>query len=176
MGRLMDILRQGEVQSLQRAWVEAEAAGEAGPLPPGDYTAHIVAGELETSRTNGTPGYKLTFRVCEGEFTGRQFWHDIWLTEAALPMAKRDLAKLGVTSLEQLERPLPAGIRCVCKLVLRRGDDGAEYNRVRTFSVVAIDEPEADAFAPVDSSEADVGGEDVDETASDGDEAVNSRF
>ncbi len=28
---------------------------------------------------------------------GRQFWHDIWLTPVALPMAKRDLAKLGAT-------------------------------------------------------------------------------
>jgi len=105
---------------------------------------------LETGKTRGTPGAKLTFRVCEGEYTGRQFWHDIWLTEAALPMAKRDLAKLGVVSLDQLERPLPRGIRCLCKLVLRRGDDGAEFNKLRSFAVVGIDPPEADAFAPTD--------------------------
>jgi hypothetical protein len=45
---------------------------------------------------------------------------------------------------------LPRGIRCSCKVVLRRGDDGAEFNKVRTFAVVGIDEPEADAFAPPD--------------------------
>jgi len=150
MGKLSDILRNGDSDRLRQAWDTTEAAGELAPLPPGDYAAHIIAGTLETGRTRGTPGFKLSFRVCEGDFTGRQFWHDIWLTEASLPMAKRDLAKLGVTSLEQLEQPLPRGIRCSCKLVLRRGDDGAEYNKVRTFAVIGIDPPETDAFAPGD--------------------------
>jgi hypothetical protein len=150
MGKLMDILKQGEADTLRDAWDRTDAAEEFGPLPRGEYVAHIIAGELENSRSNATPGYKLSFRVCEGEYAGRQFWHDLWLTEAALPMTKRDLAKLGVTSLDQLENPLPRGIRCVCKVVLQRGDDGAEYNRVRTFTVVGIDEPEPDAFAPSD--------------------------
>ena len=65
-------------------------------------------------------------------------------------MAKRDLAKLGVTALEQLERPLPPGIRCRVKLTLRNDDDGSEYNRVKTFEVVGIDPPEVDPFAPAD--------------------------
>lgn len=154
MGKLTDILRNGQAENLQQAWDSTEAADELATLPPGEYIAHIIAGELETSKTNATPGYKLTFRVCEGEYTGRQFWHDVWLTEAALPLAKRDLAKLGVTSLEQLERPLPRGIRCACKLVRRTGDDGAEFNRVRTFTVVGIDEPETDAFAPAERGDA----------------------
>jgi hypothetical protein len=150
VGKLQDILRNGDADRLRHSWDETEAAGELAPLPPGEYTAHIIAGLLENAKTRGTPGYKLTFRVCEGEYTGRQFWHDIWLTEAALPMAKRDFAKLGVTSLEQLELPLPRGIRCSCKLVLRRADDGTEFNKLRTFTVIGIDEPEADAFAPTD--------------------------
>ena len=66
-------------------------------------------------------------------------------------MAKRDLGKLGVTSLDMLERPLPPGIRCTVKLALRRDDDGNEHNRVRSFEVVGIDEPERDAFAPQDA-------------------------
>lgn len=150
MGKLCDILRNGDADRLRQAWDETKAAGELAPLPPGDYVAHIIGGTLETSRTNATPGYKLTFRVCEGEFSGRQFWLDIWLTEAAMPMAKRDLAKLGVSSLGQLEQPLPQGIRCSCKLVLRRGDDGAAFNKLRSFMVIGIDPPEADAFAPID--------------------------
>jgi hypothetical protein len=150
VGKLQDILRNGEAERLRQSWDSTAAAGELAPLPPGEYTAHIIAGVLENARTRGTPGYKLTFRVCEGEHTGRQFWHDIWLTEAALPTAKRDLAKLGVTSLDQLDNPLPPGIRCKCKLVVRRGDDGAEFNKLRTFAVVGIDKPEADAFAPTD--------------------------
>ncbi len=145
---LSDILREGDRQNLSRAWSETQAAEDFAPLPLGEYIARIVTGELFISRTKGTAGYKLAFRILEGEYQGRQFWHDIWLTPTALPMAKRDLAKLGVTELEQLERPLPPGIRCKVKLALRRDDDGTAYNRVRSFEVIGIDEPEQDAFAP----------------------------
>jgi len=148
--RLSDILRNGERNAIASAWKNTEAAGELTPLPAGTYVARIVSGELATAKS-GTPGYKLTFKVLEGEYAGRQFWHDIWLTIVAMPMAKRDLGKLGITSLEQLEQPLPPGIRCVVKLALRRGDDGTEYNRVRSFDVLSIDHPEQDAFAPVDN-------------------------
>jgi hypothetical protein len=148
---LSDILREGDRQNLSRAWGETEAAEDFAPLPSGEYVARIVGGELSASKTNGTPSYKLTFRVLEGDHQGRQFWHDVWLTPAALPMAKRDLAKLGVSALEQLERPLPPGIRCKAKVTLRKDDDGAEYNRVRSFEVIGIDTPEADAFAPADA-------------------------
>ena len=147
---LSDILRNGDRESLSRAWGETQAAEDFAPLPSGEYVARIVGGELFTSKTKGTAGYKLAFRVLEGDHQGRQFWHDVWLTPAALPMAKRDLAKLGVTSLEQLERPLPPGIRCKVKLALRRDDDGTEHNRVKHFEVVGIDPPEQDAFAPID--------------------------
>jgi hypothetical protein len=37
------------------------------------------------------------------------------------------------------------------KLSLRKDDDGMEHNRVRTFAVVGIDEPEVDAFAPAEN-------------------------
>jgi len=147
---LSDILHEGDRRSLARAWGETQAAEDFAPLPTGEYVARIVGGELFTSKTKGTAGYKLAFRVLEGDHQGRQFWHDVWLTPAALPMAKRDLAKLGVTTLEQLEQPLPSGIRCKVKVVLRRDDDGAEYNRVKHFEVVGIDPPEVDAFAPID--------------------------
>lgn len=148
---LSDILRNGERENLSRVWGETEAAEDFAPLPSGEYVARIIGGELFTSKTKGTAGYKLAFRVLEGDHQGRQFWHDVWLTPAALPMAKRDLAKLGVTALEQLERPLPPVIRCKVKLALRRDDDGTEYNRIKTFAVVGIDEPPQDAFAPADA-------------------------
>jgi len=150
MGRLSDILANSDGETLRRAWETTEAAEDLGPLPADDYVDRIIAGELFNSREKGTPGYKLTFKVLEGDHVGRQFWHVLWLTEAALPMAKRDLGKIGVTSLEQLEQPLPPGIRCCVKLVLHREDDGTEYNRVRRFDVLGIDEPKRDAFAPDD--------------------------
>jgi len=153
MGKLSDILADGRGDELRRKWNDTEAAEDYAPLPNGEYVARIIAGELFIGKTNGTPGYKLAFKVLEGDHASRQFWHDIWLTPAALPMAKRDLGKLGITALEQLERPIPPGIRCSVKLALRRDDDGSEYNRVCRFDVLGIDEPERDAFAPADESE-----------------------
>ncbi|QDS86103.1 hypothetical protein EC9_02610 [Rosistilla ulvae] len=150
---LSDILAGSGGGDIRDLWDSTEAAGEMGPLPPGEYIAHIIAGELETSRTNSTPGYKLTFSVIEGDYIGRRFWLDCWLTPAALPQTKRDVAKLGVKSLEQLERPLPRGIRCKCKLALRKDDNGDERNRVKSFDVVGIDPPEVDPFAPATPSD-----------------------
>lgn len=99
----------------------------------------------------GTPGVKLCWKIIEGEHAGRRIWHDCWLTPAALGQSKRDLGKLGVTALEQLETPLRPGIRCRVKLALRKDDGGGERNRVRCFEVVGIDAPDTDAFAPADA-------------------------
>jgi hypothetical protein len=144
--KLSDILNGGS-DSLRSAWDTTQAASDFTPLPAGVYIARITSGELSTAKS-GTPGYKLAFKVLEGEHAGRNFWHDVWLTPAALPLAKRDLSKLGVTSLEQLEKPLPPGIRCEAKLSLRKGDDGSEYNRLKTFEVLGIDPIDDDDFAP----------------------------
>ncbi|MBX7255709.1 MAG: DUF669 domain-containing protein [Candidatus Hydrogenedentes bacterium] len=146
---LTEIL-QGHREDIQRAWDTTEAAQDFAPLPAGTYICRIVSGELFESK-NGKPGYKLTFRVLEGEYAGRMIWHDVWLTPHALPMAKRDLARLGVSALVQLERPLPQGMRTAVKLALRRDDDGTERNRVRSFEVLGIDAPDVDPFAPQDT-------------------------
>lgn len=149
---LSEILLQGDREKLATAWQSTKAAEDFKPLPAGDYVATIEAGELFTSKTKGTGGYKLAFRVVEGEHTGRRFWHDVWLTEAAVSLAKRDLAKIGVTSLDQLERPLPQGIVCAVKLVLRQDDDGSDYNRVKRFDVLRIEPPTPDPFAPTSTN------------------------
>jgi len=149
--RLADILVSGNRTQLTQAWATTRAAEDFTPLPAGEYVARIISGELFTSRQNATPGYKLAFRVIEGEHAGRLFWHDLWLTGPALPMTKRDLGKLGITALEQLEAPLPQGIRCKVRLALRKEDDGNVFNRIRTFEVTGIDAPVADPFAPVDA-------------------------
>lgn len=147
--KLSDILSQcGGNDNLNKLFSETEAASETSPLPAGEYIAHIVAGELEQSRSKGTPGYKLTFKVIEGDHIGRKFWLDCWLTAAAMPQTKRDLMKLGVNSLEQLEQPLPRFFRCKCKLALRKDDEGNESNRVKSFEVIGIDKPDDDPFAP----------------------------
>lgn len=170
-------------QRLETAWKTTEAADEYTPLPSGEYNTHIVAGELTQSR-NKKPGYKLTFEVLEGEHSGRRIWHDIWLTEPAIPMAKRDLAKLGVpvkdfvNMMKCLEKPLPQGIRCMVRLAVRTDDDGNKRNRVQTFTVLDIDKPVRNAFHPDVVSEE--GAEDstpdsaVEEEEPDGENAVET--
>jgi hypothetical protein len=134
---LVDVLNGTARAELARQFDEAEAAGDMLPLPRGEYRCRVTDGELVTSKS-GTPGYTLTFTVDDGEHKGRRLWHSAWLTPAALPMTKRDLAKLGVTSLDMLDRPLPAGIVCDVKVVLRVDDDGVERNRVVSFNVVEV--------------------------------------
>ena len=151
--KLSDILNGGNssnaADALRDQWDSTEAAGDFGALPAGTYTCRAVAGELTTNRWD-TPRYSLAFRVIEGDYAKRQVWLDLYLTEAALPMTKRDLAKLGVRSIDQLEQPLPPGIRCAVKVATRVGDDGEERNRVRSFEAIGIDkDPTADDdFAP----------------------------
>lgn len=145
--KLTDILHSGDRDKLAKAFNQAKAADDFAPLPRGEYIARIIDGALSTAKT-GTPSYKLTFQVVEGEYAGRRFWHDIYLTEAAIPMAKRDLGKLAVTDLAQLDSPLPAGIKCKVQLALRKEEDGTDRNKVKRFDVISIDPPEADTFAP----------------------------
>lgn len=146
--KLSDILRNGDREQLQAAWQNTKAAEEFGALPAGEYIARVTQGEAINSKSNGTPGYRLSFKILEGEHAGRFFWHELWLTPAALPMAKRDLQKLGIKDLVQLDSPIPQGIRVKAKLALRKDNDGNEINKLKTFEVVGIDKPEADPFAP----------------------------
>lgn len=160
MGKLSDILReQGKLDSIESAWDSTAAAGDYDVLPKGEYVADIVKGDAIESRSKGTPGYRLTFEVAEGEHSGARFWHECWFTEAAMSRTKRDLSKLGVTDLRQLEQPLPVVFRCNVKLAIRRDDDGNEGNRVRRFEVLKAVKPEPDEFAP--DSQADAAGGDA---------------
>jgi hypothetical protein len=76
-------------------------------------------------------------------------WHNVWLTEAALPFAKRDLAKLGITNLEQLDQPVPQGVLCNVRISLRVDNQNNEFNRVRSFLVIGTEGP--DPFRPEES-------------------------
>jgi hypothetical protein len=155
VGKLTDILAAGGFgdDDFGDRWRSTDAADEFGPLPAGEYVAVIDRGELTTVGAKGTPSYKLTFRIVEGDLTGRLCWHDVWLTPAAIPQAKRDLGKLGVTDPKQLDAPIPRGVICKVRLALRRDDDGVERNRVQRFDVLRIETPEADPYAPQDEKE-----------------------
>jgi hypothetical protein len=140
---LVDVLRSSR-DELARAFDEAEVAGDLVTLPRGTYRCRLADGTLDESK-GGTPGYTLVFTIDDGEHKGRKLWHTCWLTPAALPMSKRDLGKLGIAKLDQLERPFPACFLCDVKVVVRADDDGTERNRVSSFEVVGVlDDPTAD--------------------------------
>lgn len=147
--RLSDILRNGNLERLAKIWETTKPAEDLKPIPPGEYHCRIIEGKLDESKS-GTPGYKLTFEVIDGEHAGRRLWCDVWLTGAAARYARRDLAKLGIESLEQLEKPLPDGMIVAAKVALRKGDDGAEFNRITRFDLFKIEKPEPDPYAPTD--------------------------
>ncbi|MDA0284587.1 MAG: DUF669 domain-containing protein [Planctomycetota bacterium] len=157
MGKLTDILSAGDGGNIHDLWNSTTAADDFAPLPAGKYVCRLKSGELGTSRS-GKPEFTLQFEVLEGDHTGRKVWHSLYLTQAALPMAKRDLGKLGIKSLEQLESPIPKGIRCAVQVARRKSDDGSEHNRVRSFEVLGIDPPEVDPFAPGDTPPNDMPG------------------
>ena len=119
----------------RQAWNQTEAAADFEPIPAGTYTAIAQGGELIESR-HGTPGYRLRFRIRSGEFAGRVLVHDLWLSPAALPMTKRDLAKLGISGPEDLERPLEPGLVCEIRVARRVGDDGEVHNAVKRFELI----------------------------------------
>lgn len=158
---LSEVLKGGD-GTFRDNWSTTEAAGDDAPIPRGEYECHAITGELFNAKTT-TPGYKITFKVLTGEHIGRLVWHDVWLSPAALPRAKRDLAKLGIKEPEQMERPLPALIRCKVHVVQREDDDGVVRNEVRRFEFVGIDEPPVNPFPPdADGKEDTDDGEDED--------------
>ena len=145
--KLRDIVRESS-EDFNRAWHTTEAASGFAPLPAGSYHCLIADGRLFTSRTNSTPGFKITFEVVDGPFAGRKIWHDVWLSPKALPMAKHELAKVGIVSPDQLEQSLPPGLIADVRVVLRTDDDGTSFNHVKRFEVV--DATRADDFRPAD--------------------------
>jgi hypothetical protein len=146
--KLSDILHNNGDGWINGDWKNIPDAPDFGQaLPPGRYVAHLRELEPFEARTTGTPGLKLSFEIIEGDYKGRRCWYDIWLTGAAQRQAVRDLRKLGITSKEQLEGPIPHWIRCEVHLVKRTSDQGDEFNKIKTFTVLGIDKEEPDPFA-----------------------------
>jgi hypothetical protein len=152
--RLSEILA-GDGADLRKAWnATAPAADTTAPIPAGKYVTHLRSMSLHRAKT-GTPGVKLSFEILEGAHAGRRLWLDLWLSPAAMPATKRDLAKLGITRLELVEAATRTGrmpaakFRCSVKVALREGDDGTARNEIRGFDVLGLDDPPAaDPFTP----------------------------
>jgi hypothetical protein len=144
--RLGEIARGGNVDALRAGWASARAVA-SDPIPSGTYRVLVADGRLFNSQAQGTPGYKLDLQVLNGPYAGRRLWYDLWLTADALPRSKWELTILGITELDQLDLPLPAGLIADAVVALRTGDDGIQFNRVRRLSAVPGAAP-VDDFAP----------------------------
>lgn len=148
---LTDVLN-GSGGSIREVWNTIDAAGDDKPIPRGEYICHLVRTELFSAGTS-TPGYKMTFEVVEGDHAGRLLWYDLWLTVAAAPRTKRDLAKIGITALEQTEKALPAPLKCKVLVALKKDEDGIERNQVRRFEVLGVVDTKPNPFPPADEDE-----------------------
>jgi hypothetical protein len=148
--KLSEILNGETREELARRFDEVEAAPDFLPVPAGTYEVDLIHGELCVSQ-NGVTGYTCHFEISDGDYRGRRIWHTAWLSEAALPYSKRDLKKLGIHHLEQCEKPVPPGIFCTVKVVVRVDDDGTQRNRVTGIEAGGVrPNPTVDPdFAPV---------------------------
>jgi hypothetical protein len=152
--KLSDILLNGERERLEKLWANTKPATDLNPIPPGKYRCRIADGSPFEAKT-GTKGYRIDFVVLDGEHAGRRLFHSVYFTEGGARYALLDLSKIGVVRLEQLDSPLPEGIIVEANVVLRRGDDGSEYNELRRtcpFVVVAFEPPAPEPFAPAESN------------------------
>lgn len=144
--KLSEIVK--NMSALKQQWSQTAPAPDTDtPVPAGVYVCDLLDGAAFESR-GGTPGYKVTLKVREGEFTGRLVWHDFYLSEKALPYTLRALTKIGITRPEQLDEPLPAGLVVRAKVVINKRDDGAERNEVRSWELVAVVAPEPGLTPP----------------------------
>jgi hypothetical protein len=150
LDRLASMYAGEELADLTKQFHDAEAASESAAIPAGRYRCLAVSGELHKSRS-GTPGYRVTFCIEDGDHRGVRLRLDCWLTPAAMPMSKRDLVKLGVF---RLDSPFPQGQVAEVTVVKYADDDGIERNRIRSIHVVdRVADPTADAdFFPTPSA------------------------
>jgi hypothetical protein len=143
--KLSEIVK--DMAALKQQWATTKPAADIGkPIPPGTYVCELVSGEPFEART-GTPGFKVTLKVKDGEFAGRFVWHDYYLTPASLPYSLLAFEKLGITDLDQLDDGLPAGLVVKAKIVVNKRDNGDERNEVRSWELVEVNTP-ADTPAP----------------------------
>jgi hypothetical protein len=119
----------------------------------------LVADGRRAETATGTESYNVTFMVIDGEYAGRKMWMDLWLTDRALAMTKRDAAKLQITRPEQLDAPPPSGIIAEVRVGLRDDGNGRQFNRVIGFTIVE-EAPAPGVFSPDPDEEDDTPEED----------------
>lgn len=141
---LFALLGDKKGSSIVEMFEKTQAAGEVRLIPAGSYRCLVDDVQVSEAKT-GTPSVRLTLVVDDGEQKGTRLWHRLWLTAAAMPMTKRDLAKLEITRLDDLS--FHPGTVVAADVGVETGDDGVERNVIKMFEVVGrlgdpIEDPE----------------------------------
>lgn len=53
-------------------------------LPPGEYEVVITSSEEAVAKSSGNTYIKLTFQIIDGDFKGRNVWHNLILTAGSM--------------------------------------------------------------------------------------------
>lgn len=85
---------ESKLDQLKKKWKEEEASDEFQQVPKGNYLGVIYDSEF-TESSNGNPMFKLTLQITDGEYTGRNVWDNIVITDKTIGMVKRKLQQLG---------------------------------------------------------------------------------
>jgi hypothetical protein len=141
-------------ESLAERFRAAQEATDFVVLPAGEYVVNAVNGKFDTTRNN-TPEFKITLEVTEPEeFAGQRLFLDLYLSEKAIGMAKRDLKKFNVVDLDQIRNGWPATWRCRVKVVVQTSDQGNQRNKVQLLEVLERLDPAPEPFAPTNGQAA----------------------
>ena len=144
---LREILSKNDRKAIEDTWASTSAAEDYSPIPRGNYNAKLL--KLKTGQIpNGKPYVKQIFQIEDGEFCGRRVQMTLWLTTPAMPYTKRELSKIKILQLEELENPIPKHFICRIYVVKEKQNDGREFNNVKSFNVLSFEPEEADPFAP----------------------------
>lgn len=145
----------GDDKNLESLWNSSQPAPDDEPVPRGNYLTKIVEGKRGQAN-NGTKFYQTKHIIQDGDRTGQAVFQKYWLTNNAMPRTRRELAKHGITSFEQLDSPLPAELVCETRIVIEESDDGYRSNKIVRLKVVRVEEKRADPFAPELTGESDI--------------------
>jgi hypothetical protein len=107
-------------------------------LPKGVYPFVVDNAEYKISQSGGNPMISLTLEIEEGDFKGRKLFTHVVFSPKAMPMAKRTIARLGLSQL--LEGPfnpeeaadLFIGARGRARVTVEK-HEGDDTNRVKAI-------------------------------------------
>lgn len=108
-------------------------------VPLGTYSGTLIDSRVVQTNRKGTVGVTLYWTV-HGDGWSERVWKTLWLSPAALPRSKAELARLGVSSLEDLDRdpPVDPGVACRLEIANVRHSEGGVVRSVVRWEVLSV--------------------------------------